>query len=39
MRLCTAHYDVLMPAMFAGTTPWSARVSIEALINGQPSGY
>jgi hypothetical protein len=42
MRLCAAHYDVLVPAMFAGTTSWSegaVRLSREALINGQPSGY
>ena len=42
MRTCTAHYDVFMPAMFAGTSTWSkglVRVSREALINGQPSGF
>jgi hypothetical protein len=42
MRKCTAHYDVLMPALSAGTTSWfegSVRLSIEALvINDQPRG-
>jgi hypothetical protein len=41
MRKCTAHYDVLMPAMFAGTASWSERavwLSIAGLVN-QPSGY
>ena len=35
-------YDVHMPAMSAGTTPWfegAVRLSIDALINGQPRGY
>jgi hypothetical protein len=42
MRLCTAHSDVLEPAMFAGTTSWfegTVRLSMDALINGQPRGY
>ena len=40
--LCTAHYDVLMPAVSAGTTSWfegAVRLSIDALINDQPRGY
>ena len=42
MRLCTAHYAALMPAMHAGTTSWfkgAVRLSADALINGQPRGY
>jgi hypothetical protein len=42
MRKCTASYDVHMPAKSAGTTSWSegsVRLSIDALINGQPRGY
>jgi hypothetical protein len=42
MTLYTAHKnDVPMPAN-AGTTSWfvgEARLSIDALINGQPRGY
>ena len=42
MRKCTALYDVHMPAFSAGTTSWfegAVRLSIDALINGQPRGY
>jgi hypothetical protein len=42
MRMCTAHYDAFMPALTAGTTSWfegAVRLSIDALINGQPRGY
>ena len=42
MRLCTAHFDAYTPALVAGATSWSegmVRLSIDALINGQPRGY
>jgi hypothetical protein len=42
MKLYTAHTTaVCMPAS-AGTTPWfvgEVRLSLDALINGQPRGY
>jgi hypothetical protein len=42
MRTCTASSDVMMPATHAGMTSWfegMVRLSVDALINGQPLGY
>ena len=42
MTLCTAHTTDLSLPVYTGTTAWfeaRMRVSVDALINGQPRGY